>query len=72
MARNLIIRENPPEVPTEPPEEPPHACMGGFVFLGFEDEDGEEVALLRAAVGVGYAIEPRVVGEAWRELDSET
>jgi hypothetical protein len=32
----------------------------------------EEVALLRAAAGVGYAIEPRVVGEAWRELDLQT
>jgi hypothetical protein len=42
MARNPIIRENPPEVPT-PTEETPHACMGGWVFLGYEDEDGEEV-----------------------------
>ena len=42
MARNLIIRENPPEVPSAT-EETPHACWGGWVFLGFvEDEDGEE------------------------------
>jgi hypothetical protein len=23
-------------------DETPHACMGGWVFLGFEGEDGEE------------------------------
>jgi hypothetical protein len=37
MARNSIIREQYPEVPT--PEETPHACMDGWVFLGFEGED---------------------------------
>jgi hypothetical protein len=44
MARNLIIRENPPRVPTIT-EEAPHACYDGWVFLGFEgvDEDGELV-----------------------------
>jgi hypothetical protein len=41
MARNPIIRENPPTVPA-PTEETPHACWGGWVFLGFEGEDGEE------------------------------
>jgi hypothetical protein len=34
------IRNDSREVP---PEETPHACMGGWVFLGFEGEDGEEV-----------------------------
>jgi hypothetical protein len=45
MARNPIIRETPPEVPTPPPEETPHGCAlcmsSGFVFFGVE-EDGEE------------------------------
>jgi hypothetical protein len=29
-------------------EETPHACMGGWVFLGFEgeDEDGEHVEVI--------------------------
>ncbi len=42
MARNPIIRENPPTVPT-PSEETAHACIGGWVFLGYEGEDGEEI-----------------------------
>jgi hypothetical protein len=43
MARNPIIRENPPRVPTPTPEETPHVCWDGWVFLGYEgvDEDGE-------------------------------
>jgi hypothetical protein len=45
MARNPIIREHPPTVPAPSPDERPHACMGGWVFLGFEgeDENGEHV-----------------------------
>ncbi len=45
MARNPIIREHPAEVPIPTTDEPPHACMDGWVFLGFEgeDEDGELV-----------------------------
>ncbi len=45
MARNLIIREHTAEVPIPASEETPHACMGGWVFLGFEgeDENGEHV-----------------------------
>jgi hypothetical protein len=48
MARNPIIRENTPEVPAHTPEETPHACMGGWVFLGFEgdDESGEHVEVI--------------------------
>jgi hypothetical protein len=48
MARNPIIREYPPEVPIPSPEETPHACMGGWVFLGFEGEDehGEHAELV--------------------------
>ena len=49
MARNPIIRENALRVPTPTPdEETPHACMGGWVFLGFGDEDekGEPVEVL--------------------------
>jgi hypothetical protein len=47
MARNLIIREHPLEVPTLT-DETPHACMGGWVFLGFEgeDENGEHVEVI--------------------------
>ncbi len=47
MARNPIIREHSPEVPP-PTEETPHACMGGWVFLGFEgeDENGEHVKVI--------------------------
>ncbi len=40
MARNLIIRTNPPEVL---PDETPHGCYEGWVYLGFEGEDGEPV-----------------------------
>jgi hypothetical protein len=48
MARNPIIREQHPKVPTPTPEEAPHGCYAGWVFLGFEGEDesgkhGEEV-----------------------------
>jgi hypothetical protein len=47
MARNPIIRENAPTVPV-PTEETPHACMDGWVFLGFEgeDENGEHVEVI--------------------------
>ncbi len=49
MARNPIIREDPPEVPTTT-DETPHACMDGWVFLGFEaeDESGERVEVTDA------------------------
>jgi hypothetical protein len=45
MALNQTIRQSGEKVPTEAPEETLHACMGGWVFLGFEgvDEDGELV-----------------------------
>jgi hypothetical protein len=46
MARNPIIREHPPEVPIPTPEETPHACYDGWVFLGFEVEDGAHVELV--------------------------
>jgi hypothetical protein len=47
MARNPIIRENPPRVPTTP-DETPHGCYEGWVYLGFkgEDESGEYVELV--------------------------
>jgi hypothetical protein len=47
MARNSIIREQYPEVPTII-DETPHACMDGWVFLGFEgeDEQGEHVQVI--------------------------
>ncbi len=47
MARNPIIREHTPEVPT-PTEETPHACYAGWVFLGFEaeDESGEHAEVI--------------------------
>ena len=47
MARNLSIREHPANFPA-PTEETPHACMGGWVFLGFENEDenGEHVEVI--------------------------
>ncbi len=37
-----IIRKSPAEVPSRPDQETPHGCLGGYVFLGFEAEDGEE------------------------------
>ena len=40
MARNPIIREAHPQVPTT--EETPHGCYAGWVFLGYEDEDGQQ------------------------------
>jgi hypothetical protein len=48
MARNPIIREHPPGVPIPTPKETPHACMDGWVFLGFEaeDENGEHVEVI--------------------------
>ena len=39
MARNPIIREPYPEVPTD--QERPHGCIDGWVYLGFESEDSE-------------------------------
>jgi hypothetical protein len=36
-----ILPTTPEKVAT-PTEESPHACMGGWVFLGYEDEDGQE------------------------------
>jgi hypothetical protein len=42
MARNSIIRENPPGVPDPTPDETPHGCYRCWVFLGYEDEDGHE------------------------------
>ncbi len=43
MARNPIIREPYPEVPTD--QETPHGCYEGWVYRGFEgeDENGEHV-----------------------------
>jgi hypothetical protein len=40
-----ILRTTPEKVASEPLEETPHACMGGWVFLGCEDEgeSGEHV-----------------------------
>ena len=59
MARNPIIRENPPELPITPDEmvETHYAaleraacpfCYEGWVFLGFEgeDESGERVEVI--------------------------
>jgi hypothetical protein len=47
MARNPIIREYPANFPA-PTDETPHACMDGWVFLGFEgeDEQGEPIELV--------------------------
>jgi hypothetical protein len=49
MARNLIIREAPPEVPTFT-DETPHGCYEGIVYLGrlVVEEDGEEVEVIEA------------------------
>ncbi len=48
MARNPIIREHHPEVPIPTDEERPHACLSGWVFLGFEGEDehGDHVEVI--------------------------
>jgi hypothetical protein len=46
MARNPIIREHLPKVPT-PTDETPHGCYEGLVFIGHE-EDGEEVEVIEA------------------------
>ena len=48
MARNPIIRDHSIEVPLPTPDETPHACIGGWVFLGFEveDENSEHVERL--------------------------
>jgi hypothetical protein len=44
MARNPIIREPNPKVPTD---ETPHGCYEGWVYLGFEaEEDGELVEVI--------------------------
>jgi hypothetical protein len=42
-----ILRKDHPDVPTE---ETPHACMDGWVFLGFEaeDEQGEHVEVIES------------------------
>ena len=44
IARNPIIREHSPKLPT-PTDETPHGCHDGWVYLGFEgeDENGEYV-----------------------------
>jgi hypothetical protein len=49
MARNPIIRENPPGVPGSTLEERPHACWDGFVYLGHiarDEETGEDVEVI--------------------------
>jgi hypothetical protein len=48
MARNPIIREQHPKVPTPTPEETPHFCYDWWVFLGYEgvDEDGELIEVV--------------------------
>ena len=41
------VRKSAPEVSTL--EDRPHACLGGFVFLGrLVEEDGEEVEVIEA------------------------
>jgi hypothetical protein len=47
MARNPIIREHSPKVPT-PTDETPHACYEGWIYLGYEveDENGEHVEVI--------------------------
>jgi threonine dehydrogenase-like Zn-dependent dehydrogenase len=48
MALNQTIRQSGEKVVIQTPEETPHACMGGWVFLGFEDEDenGDHVEVI--------------------------
>jgi hypothetical protein len=43
-----ILRKDHPEGIAPTPDETPHACMGGWVFLGFEgeDENGEHVEVI--------------------------
>jgi hypothetical protein len=48
MARNPIIREPYPDVPTDQQQEDDEErnciyCLSGWVFLGSLDHDGEEV-----------------------------
>ena len=38
------------------------------VLLVLSARDVEESALLHTAAAAGYAIEPRVVGEPWRDI----
>ena len=49
MARNPIIRESTPQLPT-PTEETPHGCYSDWVFLGYEaeDESGERVNVVES------------------------
>jgi hypothetical protein len=77
--RGLLVADHPPSDNNGPvlvvdgeayPPWSEEAFAG--VLLVLSAPAFEEVALLRAAAGVGYAIEPRVMGEAWRELDSDT
>ena len=35
-----ILPTTPEKVPA--PDETPHGCYAGWVFLGYEDEDGQE------------------------------
>ncbi len=44
-----ILRNTAEEVPA-PTDETPHACLDGFVFLGFEgvDENGEHVEIIES------------------------
>jgi hypothetical protein len=77
--RGLLVADHPPSnndgpvLVVEGEAYPPWSeeAFAG-VLLVLSAPAVEEVGLLRAAAAVGYAIEPRVVGEAWRELGSET
>jgi hypothetical protein len=40
------------------------------VLLVLSVPTDEDAALLRAAAAAGYAVEPRVVGRAWRDVGS--
>jgi DNA-binding XRE family transcriptional regulator len=77
MARNPIIRENLPDVPTPTEEETPHGCYEGWVYMGFEGEDEsgervEEIERVPAAAAVPKPASPGRVPSGYDQGEGTT
>jgi hypothetical protein len=77
--RGVLVADHP-----ESEDEAPKLLVGDQPFTPWSEEafaavllvtrepTRDEAELLRAAVAVGYCIEPRVVGQPWRDMERLT